>query len=275
MIHRLSSRTLSLALAPALAGLLLGALPASCPAQGTGFHVSPTTGLESVGSKETAPKPKRPEAPERKPGTVINAEDETSFDEKTRIAVFLGTVVVKDPQFDLTCDKLTAYLKKETPAAATAPVAAVVPAATPVLASATGKSVGKKGAKAAKNAEPGKGAEPATGGGLDRAVAEGHVVIVQDHRDETSGAITHYVGKGERADYEAATGELRLSGWPQIQQGVNNQVATAERTIMIMTREGRLKTIGPSKSVIVDQSELKGEKTGKAETTPKPEEKKP
>lgn len=43
--------------------------------------------------------------------TVITAQQEATFDNKTSIAEFTGAVVVKDPQFTLTCDRLKAYLK--------------------------------------------------------------------------------------------------------------------------------------------------------------------
>ena len=102
------------------------------------------------------------------------------------------------------------------------------------------------------------------------------MTVVQDKKDEATGEITHYVGKGATGEYDAHTGDMKLTGWPQIQQGLNNQVATSERTIMIINRDGRLKTIGPSKSVIVDQNDdKKGEKGVKTEKTASPEAKLP
>jgi len=46
-----------------------------------------------------------------------------------------------------------------------------------------------------------------------------------------------------------------LSGWPQIQQGINNQIATEEGTVMILNRSGRMQTVGASKTVIAESSE--------------------
>ncbi|HSI10768.1 MAG TPA: hypothetical protein VK961_01935, partial [Chthoniobacter sp.] len=46
---------------------------------------------------------------------------EATFDQKSNIAVFVKDVVVKDPQFNVECDKLTAYLKKEEQSATAAP----------------------------------------------------------------------------------------------------------------------------------------------------------
>lgn len=43
--------------------------------------------------------------------TIITAREEANFDNKTSIAEFVGSVVVRDPQFTLTCDRLKAFLK--------------------------------------------------------------------------------------------------------------------------------------------------------------------
>ncbi len=53
-------------------------------------------------------KPVDPNAP--KPPTEITALEAT-FDQRANIAVFIGNVFVKDPQFNVDCDKLTAILE--------------------------------------------------------------------------------------------------------------------------------------------------------------------
>lgn len=198
-----------------------------------GFRVDPSSGFGSSGSANGArPEGAKPDRdPNEKKPTEITASKETTFDEKTRKAVFLGDVTVKDAQFNLTCEKLTAYLRRN--AAAEGPE--------------------KKMPQA---------------GGLDKAVAEGDVVIVQEKLDD-KGQITRYVGKARKAEYDAATGDVTLSGWPQIQQGINTQVATEEGTVMILNQKGALKTKGPSKTVISDTS---GPTPGKKEKngTPRP-----
>lgn len=224
-----------------LAALAMAVLPWVTLAQND-FKVSTETGLEPEAPKLNQPTAPPTAIPAKKEPIEITAQTETTFDETARVAVFLGSVTVKDPQFNLTCDKLTAYLKKISEVKAPAS-----PSATPVSAPAT-------------SGKPGDKTDPA--GGLDRAVAEGQVVITQDKVDESTHEVTHYVGKGAKAIYDSGTGDMTLSGWPQIQQGINNQVATAEGTIMIMNRAGRLRTVGPSKSVIVDQSS-KESKSGK------------
>ena len=209
---------------------------------GNDFRISTSeTGLE-LGNEapkvDAKQKPKAAPAAEKK-ATEITCTGETTFDAKAGMAVFIQEVKVNDPQFALTADKLTAYLKKSSKEAAKSGASTPAPTSSPT--------------PAAKS----ETAEPASG--LDRAVAEGNVVITQDKVDEKTGEITHYIGKGARADYDANTGKMTLSGWPQIQQGLNNQVSTEEGTVMIMDKDGHLTTKGPSMTVI--KSEAKPAKT--------------
>ena len=242
--------------------MAMAALPWTGLAE-SGFRVSPETGLE-LGNKASpangGKKERKPEAVGEKKPTEILCSKETTFDGKTRIAVFVGDVKVTDPQFNLVCQKLTAYLKKEAgpeKAAAKSGTAGAIssPAPSPVA-----KAEGKP-----------KGDNKSEASGLDRAVAEGEVVITQDKMDPNSGEVTHYVGRGAKADYNSATGDMVLTGWPQIQQGLNNQVATEEGTIMIMNREGHLRTQGRSKTILQSDSD-KSDKNdkNKAETANKP-----
>lgn len=216
---------------PPLIALSIGLLVASNVLAENNFRVSTETGLELGDQKpkpvaEKKPKPVSPTVAE-KAATEITCSGETTFDGKAGIVVFVEGVKVKDPQFELTADKLTAYLKKS----AKEPAA---PSPTP----ADAKSDDAK--------------SPASG--LERAVAEGNVIISQDKVDEKTGEVTRYVGKGAKADYNALTGDMTLSGWPQIQQGFNNQVATEEGTVMIMNKDGHLRTKGPSMTVIKTDS---------------------
>lgn len=225
----------SLAVMMVVAMILGGAvaLPGHAMAQG-GFRVDPSSGFDAPGrasgSRPQGSERRNREGSEKMP-TEITASKETTFDEKTRKAVFVGDVTVKDAQFQLTCGKLTAYLRR-----------------------------GSSG-------EGGQAKVP-QGGGLDRAVAEGDVVIVQEKVDD-KGEVTRYVGKARKAEYDATTGNVTLSGWPQIQQGINTQVATEEGTVMILNQKGALQTRGPSKTVISDSS---GPAPGRKEKsdTPRP-----
>lgn len=208
-----------------------------------GFNVTPGTGLEtetSLPSKKSE-KPAAPAVAERK-ATEITCTGETTFDAKAGMAMFVKEVKVNDAQFTLSADKLTAYLKK-----------------------AVKEPEKKEEAESNQKETPADIATPASG--LERAVAEGNVIISQDKVDEKTGEVTHYIGKGAKADYSAVTGELTLSGWPQIQQGLSNLVATEEGTVMIMNKEGHLRTKGAAKTVIkADAKPAKVEKPDKTET---------
>ena len=123
-------------------------------------------GAGARGADPVAEAPKPAKAAAR--NTEITAEKEAQFDSAGRVAVFLGSVEVKDTQFNLQCDKLTAYLDKQ-------------------------------------------------GGGLERAEAEGNVVIVsQRPASDGSGKSVPSRGKSARATYDPKSGDVVLIGWPQI-----------------------------------------------------------
>ena len=84
--------------------------------------------------------------------------------------------------------------------------------------------------------------------GIERAVAEGNVVIVQQTQSGEKGA----VGRARRAEYVPSTGVVTLIGWPEIQQGINRHIAANESTRMILNRDGRATTEGASRTVITD-----------------------
>lgn len=173
-------------------------------------------------AEENAKKGSGPASATSKPPTEIVAKKSASFDEKTRVAIFVGQVRVKDPQFDLSSDKLTAFLAKEL----------------------------KEAASGAQNP-----ASSQTMGGLERIIAEGHVVIVQGKPGEKPGETTRYVAKAARAEYDTKTEELKLTGWPQVQQGINSHVAVTENTIMYLSKGGQMRTEGYSKTLIQEQVE--------------------
>jgi lipopolysaccharide transport protein LptA len=137
--------------------------------------------------------------------TVITCKDETTFDNETRIATFVGSVFVKDVQFNLYCDTLTVYLDKDRKA-------------------------------------------------IDHAEADGHVVIVQENVD--NGKPVKSIGRASHAVFVPATGEATLTGMPQLQQGINNNVATDPKTYMILKRDGQLHIEGPSASTLVESSDI-------------------
>lgn len=88
--------------------------------------------------------------------------------------------------------------------------------------------------------------------GLEKVIASGGVVIVQEKPNER-GDVIKSVGKCGKATYDALSGDVTLEEWPQIQQGINNQVATEATTVMILNAKGKSRTIGRSRTMIVDQ----------------------
>jgi lipopolysaccharide transport protein LptA len=137
--------------------------------------------------------------------TEIECTDAATFDNGTNTAEFSGHVVVHDPQFDMTCDRLQATMRSDRR-------------------------------------------------GLQKVVATGNVVISQQKTNDR-GDVVKSIGKSGRATYDASTGDVTLEEWPQIQQGINNQVATQRETVMILNAKGRSRTIGSSRTMIVDQGE--------------------
>lgn len=90
--------------------------------------------------------------------------------------------------------------------------------------------------------------------GLQKVVATGNVVIVQEKTNERGDPVKS-IGKCGKATYDASTGDVTMEDWPQIQQGINNQVATQQSTIMILNAKGRSRTIGSQRTMIVDQGD--------------------
>lgn len=175
---------------------------------------------------------------------------EVTFDQNGPVAVFLGEVVVKDPEFTVNCDRLTAYLKKNKPEGKNPPdgkTPPAKPAANPPPAN-----------PPPANPSPGKPPGPEEkGGGLERAVADanpGNIVVVTQDKVEADGSISKNIGRGRRITYDAGSGDIVLTGMPTIQQGGKQFVATDERTVMYLNRNGHAKIDGPSKTILKDLS---------------------
>jgi lipopolysaccharide transport protein LptA len=159
--------------------------------------------------------------------TEITAKDEAQFDMHTRIGVFLGNVKVVDPQFTLTADKLTVHLNKQE-----------------------------------------------DGGGLEEAEAEGNVFIVHlnppkapdgsaGQPNSTQQVVgqaqpqqpVRSTGKAQKALYLAKDGSVTLTGWPEVTQGDDTQIATDPNVKMVLYRDGRMTTYGSTRTVIQEKIE--------------------
>ena len=162
--------------------------------------------------------------------TDIDASQSASFSSKDRIAVFSGNVKVTDPRFQLVCDKLTVFLNKPAPAGQNA-AATPPPLATP----AAGKGKGGEDS-----------ATPSGGSGIDHALAEGHVVILQKKAPTKPGEEEKIsIGRGEIGTFDNKTGDMTLKGWPSLEQNGSSLIAKAEGTVMTIHRDSSLNTDGP------------------------------
>jgi LptA/(LptD N-terminal domain) LPS transport protein len=191
----------------------------------------------------TAPTQEPAAAPAQPAGTKIGngrteiTADEATFEPETHVAIFRQNVVLKDPDFNVVCDKLIAYLKHDEDA-----------------------KPGTRKPKIALNPDaPKEGAGPADDPHrtLDKAVAEmnpgGRLEITQD-KVETDGSVTHSIGHGSKAVYNAVTGTTILTGMPDATKGTDRVVATDEKTIITMMRNGSMSTVGPHKVIIINKT---------------------
>lgn len=177
------------------------------------------TGVQAQASPQTpspaSEKPARSALGNERPAgaTEITASEAVTFESEESMAVFTGDVVVRDPQFTLTAQRLTAYLSQ--------------------------------GSNAGSDSEKDEGSS----GGLSKAIAEGNVVIVQIKKSE-DGKTKRYEGRGQKVVYDARADEVVLSGTPQVREGINIHMATSPSTVITIKTDGKLVTRGPSKTVI-------------------------
>lgn len=185
--------------------------------------------------------------------TEILAMQGAQFSAKERVATFIGDVRVTDPRFQLACDELTVYLKKTSSAKTAAAPAADATATPPPMAAPAAKADGDD--------------QSAMGGGIDHAIAKGHVIIVQERPATDGGDPKRSVGRGERADFDNNSGDMVLHGLPSVEQNGNTHVATSENTVMTLRRDNSLVTKGPSRTLITQR---KTEAAPAASPAPRP-----
>lgn len=101
--------------------------------------------------------------------------------------------------------------------------------------------------------------------GLEKAIAEGRVGLVRERPDPSGGQPTRAVGRAEKATYTAATGDVELRGTPRVQEGANMHVATSPDTVMIINQNSQLRTHGPSRTEIRQETKADQAKEKKRE----------
>jgi lipopolysaccharide export system protein LptA len=189
----------------------------SDPARGVKQGTAPDT-LRKAGplAKRTAASG-QPPAPSGNPAvTTITAQKRLLLDSQGKEATFWGDVKVVDSRFSLACEKLTVFFRDN-------------------------GGVPKSGED--------REAKGAGGGGLEKAVAEGDVIIFQEKTNER-GEVERSVGRSQKAVYDTKTGNIALSGWPQVEQKQNTIVAMEEGTVILLNQKGTLEVLGHSKSVL-------------------------
>ena len=189
------------------------------------------TGIERAKIATPAEPPAKAEKRPKGPTEITSRE--AIFDNRNHLATFSTEVLLRDPEFGLSSDRLTVYLKKP-------PVqGAEKPAEKP---EAKGKSSGDSSS------------------GIEKAIAEGHVIITQDKLD-ADGKPQRYTAKAERAVFDNTTGMLKLYGWPEIAQSIGGNlskqtVAKERSTVITLDRAGKILVDGFSTSRLMDASDL-------------------
>jgi hypothetical protein len=170
------------------------------------------------------------------------------------MAVFVGSVKVIDPQFTMTTDKLTVWMNKQEEGGgirdAEADGNVIIVHANP-----------PKDDKAPAQAGSTPGATPLGTPATTRVstAATTRVSTAAATPAASPGASPQVVlstGRARKALYNAKQDAVTLLGWPQVTQGVNTHIATEEGTRMVLYRDGRLETFGPSRTIIQDKGAM-------------------
>jgi lipopolysaccharide export system protein LptA len=189
---------------------------------------------------------------ESKGPTEITAKEEVDFDANAHTAIFVGNVKVIDPQFTMTTDKLTVWMNKQE------------------------EGGGIKDAQADGNViivhvnQSKDKTQTADASGSPRTTSVANTAVtpsattfgnasVFGPSPSASPSPTPPVldtGRAQKALYNAKQDAVTLIGWPQVTQGMNTHIATEEGTRMILYRDGRLQTFGPSRTVIEDKKSM-------------------
>lgn len=225
-----ATRSLNLGGAPDFGGGLSGSNAGRLSPPGSG------KGTEGLRSKEDKAEVRR--------ATEITSQGGLSYDPTESKAVFSGSVQVLHPVFDLSCEKLTAYLNRSKTQQGLG-AGAVGGRESSQTAGGLAQASGSRAEE--KTEGKGFGAPSA----LQQAVAEGKVVITQEKRNE-KGELERSVGRAQQVVYDSSTADITLTGWPRVEQKQNLIVALEESTVMVLNKSGRVNVIGKSKTVLRD-----------------------
>ncbi|MBV9733494.1 MAG: hypothetical protein JO275_12010, partial [Verrucomicrobia bacterium] len=183
--------------------------------------------------------------------TEITAKEEVDFDANAHTAIFVGNVKVIDPQFTMTTDKLTVWMNKQEEGGGIKD------------AQADGNVIIVHVNQKDKTQTADGSASPRTTPVANNAVTPsattfGNSSVFGPSPSPSPGATPPILdtGRAQKALYNAKQDAVTLIGWPQVTQGVNTHIATEEGTRMVLYRDGRLQTFGPSRTVIEDKKSM-------------------
>ena len=235
-----------------LPGIVFGQTPgtpkssprASARAQSSATGASKKTGATEKGNADSKKGPDilGGDSSTNKGPTEITEKDVVQFDGSDRMAIFVCTVKVIDPQVTMTTDKLTVWMNKQEDGGGIRD------------AEADGNVIIVHANPQKNNGQAEAGASPGTSPVANTAI------FPQATPSASPGASPTVVldtGRAQKALYNAKQDAVTLIGWPQVTQGINTHIATEESTRMILYRDGRLQTFGPSRTVIQDKSSMK------------------
>lgn len=168
---------------------------------------------------ETAMKGRQP--------TVIIEADQSVFDLNAAIFIYSGHVRARHPQFYIECEELVVHMVKE--------------------------ETGKEAKKPAAKQDPilSKQGQKPRESGIKLAIASGPMVVIEKRAE--AGDVQR--GNCKRLVYEAATGDITLSNFPQVQRGDVLHIATDADTVMRFDKNGKLHTTGRTRTVKVGGEE--------------------
>jgi lipopolysaccharide export system protein LptA len=161
--------------------------------------------------------------------TIIIEADRSDFDLNTAVFIYSGHVRARHPDFYIECEELEVHMVKEENAEAKKGQAPAPK--NPLLA---------KGGKKEDKDPP-----------IKKAIARGPMVIIEKRSLE--GDIQQ--GRCKRLDYDGVTKDIVLSDYPQVQKGNVLHQATTADTVMIFDKEGRLRTNGRPRTVILSDDQ--------------------
>lgn len=153
--------------------------------------------------------------------TVIIEADNSVFDLNAAIFIYTGHVRARHPDFYIECEELEVHMVKE--------------------------EESKTGKKAPAPTVSSKDKKTAADSGIKKAIARGPMVTIEKRSEE--GDVQQ--GKCRRLDYDAASGNITLSDYPQVQRGNLLHIATQADTTMVFDKNGKLHTNGRPRTVIL------------------------